>query len=81
MHWLTHFTGGDNGTGFPYLEWSGFLSIWIPPLLSSLAFAAVYARHHNCHARGCMRLGRFPAVEGGGWAYCRRHHAHGGEHR
>jgi hypothetical protein len=31
------------------------------------------ARHHNCHVKGCLRIGRHP-VDGTGYVVCRKHH-------
>jgi hypothetical protein len=56
-----------NGLG----DWSNFLG----PIEGAGAFAAAYvlARKHNCHVKGCMRLGRFP-IEGTGYVVCNHHH-------
>jgi hypothetical protein len=35
---------------------------------------AIY-RKHNCHARGCWRVGRHP-VSGTEYIVCRKHHPH-----
>ena len=35
----------------------------------------IYLYHHNCHARGCWRLGKHP-VEGTPYVACRKHHPH-----
>jgi hypothetical protein len=35
---------------------------------------AIY-RKHNCHAKGCWRVGRHP-VEGTSYIVCRKHHPH-----
>jgi hypothetical protein len=67
LHWL----GLDNGSGAPYLWWSGFGSD-----LSELAiFGAVIGgyRKHNCHIDKCWRLGKHP-ITGTPYTVCARHH-------
>lgn len=68
MHWLAHLLGLDNLSGAWYGFWSGIggdTAIVTPGL--------ILARRHNCHVRGCWRLGRHP-VDGTTWTVCRRHH-------
>ena len=45
------------------------------PLADITLLGGAYAllRHHNCHAKGCWRIGRH-AVEGTGYVVCRKHH-------
>jgi hypothetical protein len=52
-------------------DWSSFLG----PIEGAGAFVAGYvlARRHNCHVKGCMRIGRSP-VRGTQFVVCRRHH-------
>jgi len=74
MGWLMHILGLDNGSGVPYLAWSG-------PGADLGEFAIVGSliagvRHHNCHVHGCWRVGRHP-VAGTGYVVCRRHHPDG----
>ena len=69
IHWFWHWTGAKTGTGHAYLEWSGFLSIWIPLIAASL----VYWRHNTCHQHRCVRIGKHPIV-GTPYTVCRRHH-------
>lgn len=67
-HWLLHYTGGDNGSGPWYLELSGFVG--------DLVFVGAgwgIVRKHNCHVKGCWRLGH-PDPDHG-WPACRRHHS------
>jgi len=66
--WIAHLLGIDNVSGYWYGFWSGFAGC-LP------MFGAWYtlARKHNCHARGCMRVGRH-AVEGTTYVVCRKHH-------
>ena len=73
LHWIQHFFGFDTGQGNAphYLFWSGFGSD-----LSELALVGAVAgllRKHNCHVKGCPRIGRFP-VDGTPWIVCRKHH-------
>lgn len=65
---LLHVLGVDNVSGQWYGFWSGFAGD-----LSILAAPLVLMRKHNCHVRGCPRLGRHP-VAGTTYAVCRRHH-------
>ncbi len=50
------------------------------PLPNITLLGAAYAiyRHHNCHARGCLRIARHP-VEGTGYVVCRKHHPDAGK--
>ena len=73
MGWLLHWLGVDDVSGAAYAFWSGFGSILIPPLLTAGPVMWVLLRKHNCHAKGCWRIGRHP-VEGTGYVVCRRHH-------
>lgn len=68
MHALLHLLGVDDLTGAWYGFWSG-----IAGDLSILAAPLVLLRKHNCHVRGCPRLGRHQ-VDGTTWLVCRRHH-------
>lgn len=63
-HWL-----GLAGTGPVYGFWSGFGSDVSEFTLLGLVFGAY--RKHNCHTRGCWRIGRHQ-VNGTPW--CNRHH-------
>jgi hypothetical protein len=47
------------------------------PLADITLLGGGYAllRHHNCHAKGCWRIGRY-RVDGTGYVVCRRHHPH-----
>jgi len=50
--------------GYGYQYWSGVgLIIFVP---------FMYWYHHNCHVRGCLRLGKPDPVHG--WHACRHHH-------
>jgi len=59
---------GLSGSGGWYGFWSG-----IGGDGALLAAPAILARRHNCHVRGCPRLGRHP-VAGTDFTVCRRHH-------
>lgn len=75
MSLLLHFFGLDSASGPVYLFWSGAGSD-VSELTVVAALLAVY-RRHNCHVRGCWRIGRVPFTDpGSGVAYllCRRHH-------
>lgn len=47
------------------------------PLADITLLGGAYAifRRHNCHAKGCWRIGRH-AVAGTGYIVCRKHHPH-----
>lgn len=68
MNLLLHVLGVDNVSGRWYGFWSGFGGD-----ISILAAPLVLLRRHNCHTRGCWRIGRHP-VEGTAFLVCRRHH-------
>lgn len=80
LHWLAVHTGTVNETGPFYGFWSGFGSI-LERLVELFVIGFILLFHHNCHKKGCPRMGRFPANEGGGWKYCRKHHSTNGEHQ
>ncbi len=71
MYWLVHLLGLDDASGRWYLWWSG-----PGPDVPLLGAAAAILRRHNCHTRGCWRIGRFP-VDGSSWTVCGRHHPTG----
>jgi len=76
--WLAHVLGLDNLSGPYYGFWSGIGSD-----ISELAlFGALMGllRKHNCHIRGCWRLGRHP-IGGTTWVVCARHHPAGAPRR
>ena len=80
MHWLWFHAGLSSGNTPWYLFPSGIGSI-LERLVELVVIGGILLRKHNCHSRRCWRVGRFPAVEGGGWQYCRRHHSNDGEQR
>lgn len=73
-HWLiihlAQETGTSNGASRAYDFWSGFGSDLGEATLI-VGVAAAY-RHHNCHVKGCPRLGR--AVDGTPYIACPKHH-------
>lgn len=71
MGWLAHVLGLDNGSGRPYLWWSGAGSdLGEVAILGGLA--AGYKRH-ACHVDRCWRFGIHP-VAGTPFKACRKHH-------
>lgn len=71
MNWLGHILGLDNLSGAWYGFWSGFAGD-----ISQIAIlGGLYSmwRKHNCHVKGCPRVGRHK-VAGTEWVVCRRHH-------
>ena len=77
--WLVHVTGCDYGIGYGkwnfYGFWSGFGSD-LGEITIITALLAVY-RKHNCHVRGCPRIGRHEFTDsatGVTYLLCRRHH-------
>lgn len=71
LHALMHFFGLDDLSGPFYGFWSGVGSD-----ISELAIvAAVIAgyRKHNCHVKGCWRLGKH-AVRNTPYVVCAKHH-------
>jgi hypothetical protein len=77
-HWFLRYTGADAEAGTWYGFWSGFGGA-IPDFLILGSIVTVY-RHHNCHVKGCLRLGK--PVEGTPYLACPLHHpAHEGNKR
>ncbi|MGA2520360.1 MAG: hypothetical protein ABSG81_06015 [Acidimicrobiales bacterium] len=77
-HWFLRYTGADAESGTWYGFWSGFGGA-IPDFLILGSIITVY-RHHNCHVKGCLRLGK--QVDGTPYLACPRHHpAHDGDKR
>jgi hypothetical protein len=78
FHWFEVHTGTVNESGPYYGFWSGFGS----DIGEATLVVGVWAawRHHNCHVKGCARLGR--PVDGTPYVACPRHHpAHQGSKR
>jgi hypothetical protein len=63
---LLHVLGVDDVAGRWYAFWSGAGSD-----LGYLGIVYALWRKHNCHQRGCWRIGRHPH---GGFVLCARHH-------
>lgn len=77
-HWFLRYTGADAESGTWYGFWSGFGGA-IPDFLILGSIITVY-RHHNCHVKGCWRLGK--PVDGTPYLACPMHHpAHEGNKR
>jgi hypothetical protein len=77
-HWFEVHSGTSNESGVYYGFWSGFGS----DLGEATVFVGIVAiwRHHNCHVKGCPRIGR--PVPGTPYVACPRHHpAHEGTKR
>lgn len=68
MYWVMHLTGLDSASGPAYLFWSG-----IGGNLGIIAVLYGVLRKHNCHVRGCLRIGIYH-VGGTPYVVCRRHH-------
>lgn len=76
-HWFLRYTGTEGGNTW-YGFWSGFGGS-IPDFLILGSIITVY-RHHNCHVKGCLRLGK--PVDGTPYLACPIHHpAHEGNKR
>lgn len=76
--WFMKYTGADFEGGPWYGFWSGFGGS-IPDFLILGSIITVY-RHHNCHVKGCLRLGK--PVDGTPYLACPQHHpAHQGSRR
>jgi hypothetical protein len=74
-HLLLHVLGLDSGSGPAYLWWSGAGSDLGELALIGALLAIV--RRHNCHVRGCPRIGRHlfaDQVTGVTYMLCGRHH-------
>lgn len=69
--WLAHWAGLDNPSGPIYAFWSGIFSAL--PSFGVFALVAGAYRKHNCHVRGCPRIGRH-SIDGTNWVVCRKHH-------
>ena len=77
-HWFEVHSGTVNESGPYYGFWSGFGSDLGEATL--VAGGIALFRHHNCHVRGCIRLGR--PVPNTPYLACPKHHpAHKGDRR
>jgi len=81
-YWIVHTLGVDFGVHYGswvwYNFWSGFGSDLQEFAIIGLAYGAFHKM--NCHSPGCPWVGKYPAVEGNGWHYCKKHHKNGGIH-
>jgi len=72
VHWA-HLFGLDGGPEYNFF--SGLFGVLV--FGGGLAVSAyVTARKHNCHVKGCFRVGR-QQVEGTTFVTCRKHHPEG----
>ena len=69
--WLIHLLGIDTQQSWAYDFWSG-VATQLP--LPNWIIAIIWYRRHNCHAKGCPRLGKHQHE---GTGYCRHHHPEG----
>lgn len=67
--WTKHFIGIENASGTTYLFWSGFVGD-----LALFAAVIAFARHKNCHVKGCWHLGHPDPVHG--HPTCKTHSPH-----
>lgn len=70
-HPILHFLGIDNVSGYAYGFWSGFGSD-LGEIALVGAVIGIY-RKHNCHVKGCWRIGKHP-VDSTPFVVCRKHH-------
>jgi len=76
LHGLAVFFGLTNPSGHAYSFWSG-IGADLGEATIITGMLALY-RKHNCHARGCWRIGKL-GVDGTPYVVCHRHHpAHHG---
>lgn len=70
-HWLAHFFGLDDGSGTPYLFWSGLGS----DITEFIVLGGIW-KAMNCHEYRCLRIGTKTTVEPNGHHYrrCTKHH-------
>jgi hypothetical protein len=70
LAWLAYHTGVTSPTNTYTTFWGNFGSdLGEVTLLAALVGGY---RHHNCHVKGCLRLGR--PVEGTPYVACPKHH-------
>lgn len=75
IHFLWHIwmdiTGANNEPGSTYGFWSGFGGS-IPDFLIIGSLITLYM-HHNCHVKGCPRIGHIDPKNN--HPACKRHHS------
>jgi hypothetical protein len=74
LGWLAHLMGLDNLSGPFYGFWSGIGSDLGEVTIIGAALSIWWK--HECHVKGCHRMGRHP-VAGTPHVVCRRHHPEG----
>lgn len=72
MNWIGHLLGTD-GKGY-YDFYSGFAQA--VGSIALLGGVAAFVHRHNCHVKGCWRLGK-ARVQGTEWVVCHHHHPDG----
>lgn len=65
MHWLAHVLGIDTQQSYFYDFWSG-----VATQLTAVAVGMAWIHKHNCHAKGCLRIGKHSHD---GTPYCTKH--------
>jgi hypothetical protein len=72
-HSILVFFGVYDEAGPGYGFWSGFGSIIVQPGI--VVGIVLYLRHHNCHAKGCWRVGKIKHTQDGQeYLLCKTHH-------
>lgn len=73
LHFLsTYLLHPLHGDGYQF--WSGVAGDL--PQIAALGWLYAFLRKHNCHAKGCWRIGRH-VVRGTPYITCRKHHPDG----
>lgn len=76
MNAFLHVLGIDSTTSRWYALWSGIVGDVGSFVILAGAFSMF--RKHNCHVKGCRRIGRFTVPnENGGYLVCAKHHPTG----
>lgn len=66
MHAILHVFGIDTQQSYYYDFWSG-----VATQFTTVIAGLTYVRKHNCHVRGCPRVGRHSV---NGTPFCDKHH-------
>ena len=69
---LSQETGTSDSASRSYDYWSGFGSVF-PWSLAILGGIAGLFHKHNCHVKGCWRIGKFD-IDGTPYTVCPKHH-------